>query len=305
MTKKLEDLVHQVAQELDADLILYEGGIDASGYRQISDICESKSRTNAILFISTFGGSADAGFRIARALQHTYGGFRAVIAGTCKSAGTLVCIGAAGLVMADRSELGPLDVQVQKKDELFDYGSGLDLFEALSNLRQEALGAFRTYLIDLRTGGRLGTKPASEIASELVTGLFAPIYGQIDPIRLGEMQRAMAIAIAYGERLNETSRNLKPNALAELVSGYPSHGFVIDRKEARRLFKNVERPVGDLATLCDILLKAEMGRSSERVCVTHLNRELSKEKVDGGVIEATTTAADSGTSNATGTPQVE
>jgi hypothetical protein len=59
---------------------------------------------------------------------------------------------------------------------------------------------------------------------------------------LGEHQRAIQIGMDYGERLNLKSNSLKSEALAKLVSNYPSHSFVIDRKEARELFQSVKSP---------------------------------------------------------------
>ena len=40
------------------------------------------------------------------------------------------------------------------------------------------------------------------------------------------------------------AESLKPNALVRLVGSYPSHGFVIDRKEAADLFTDVVAPEG-------------------------------------------------------------
>jgi hypothetical protein len=78
-----------------------------------------------------------------------------------------------------------------------------------------------------------------------------PIYSQIDPMRLGEVQRAMMIAYHYGERL--AKGNLKEDSLAVLVSGYPSHGSVIDRDEARNLFKSVRPPTKDEGKIYEYL----------------------------------------------------
>jgi hypothetical protein len=76
-----------------------------------------------------------------------------------------------------------------------------------------------------------------------LVGLFSPVYAQIDPVKLGEIQRAIAIAQAYGIRLNNAyDRNLLEGGLEHLIVGYPSHGFVIDRKEAKALFRRVRHP---------------------------------------------------------------
>ena len=53
------------------------------------------------------------------------------------------------------------------------------------------------------------------------------------------MHRTMQITAEYGKRLNGYGNNLKNRALSFLVGGYPDHGFVIDRKEAKLHFKKV------------------------------------------------------------------
>jgi hypothetical protein len=40
--------------------------------------------------------------------------------------------------------------------------------------------------------------------------------------------------------LDVYAKNLKSGALERMVADYPSHGFVIDRKEAKTLFNNVK-----------------------------------------------------------------
>jgi hypothetical protein len=229
------------------DFITYAGPIDFNGYHMVCDVLRSKKSDRVILVLATPGGDPHAGFRIARALQHTYDKFDALVTRSCKSAGTLIVIGASKLYLDDMSELGPLDIQVKKGDELIGRNSGLDIFQAVNYLQLQSIAAFRSYLLQLTREDGLSTRVASEIAAGITTGLFQPIAGQIDPIKLAEMQRATEIAFEYGNRLNEKSNNLRSIGLAKLVTSYPSHNFVIDRKEAKTIFTNVERPEGMLA----------------------------------------------------------
>lgn len=231
------------------DVITYSGEINLRGYESICNVLAQKQSDTALLVLSTPGGDPHAGFRIARALQHKYENFDALVPRVCKSAGTLIVIGAKRLLLDDMSELGPLDVQVKKSDEVIGRNSGLDILQAVTYLQSQAMTAFRGYLLELTRDAGLSTRVASDIASKLTTGLYEPVFAQVDPMKLAEMQRAMEIAFAYGDRLNEKSNNLKSGGLARLVTGYPSHGFVIDRKEARSIFVDVQKPDGMVSEL--------------------------------------------------------
>ena len=229
------------------DVISYSGEINTRGYEAICNVLEKRKSETVLLVLATPGGDPHAGFRIARALQHTYGKFDALIPRYCKSAGTLILTGASRLFLDDMSELGPLDIQVKKGDELQGRNSGLDIFQAVNYLKAETLLAFQQCLVGLTREHGLSTKVASDISANLTSGLFNPIAAQIDPIKLAEMQRATEIAFAYGWRLNEKAGNLREGGMQKLVSGYPSHGFVIDRKEAKSIFIHANAPEGFLA----------------------------------------------------------
>lgn len=271
------------------DVIVYAGEIERAGYEAISDICEKPTSSRVLLALSTYGGDPHAGFRIGRALQHTYDKVAVLVPCECKSAGTLVCISANTLFMDDRSELGPLDIQMRKGDELFQYGSGLDFLQSLSHMQIRAMEHFRTFLVELTGGAGLSTKLGAEIASNLTTGLFGPVYGQIDPVRLGEMQRALEIAHSYGRLLDERADNLKVGGLAKLVTGYCSHSFVIDRREARSIFKNVNPPEQWMHELCQFV--RGLGAAP---------REPIVEKVDSAATEGGQNAGSVQTSNTEG-----
>lgn len=238
----------------DRDMIVYVGDINRGGYNALCDtIHDHKLHNKVSLILITFGGDPNAGFRIARALQHHYEDISIMIPSACKSAGTLVCTGANNLIISDTGELGPLDIQMNKSTELFENTSGLDLPQAFSALEINVKDTLKNTLIDMRMGGKLSTKIAAEIATTLVTGIYAPIYAQIDPLRLGEMHRATMIAHKYGSMLAEKGKNINLQEINSLLLSYPSHGFVIDRKEARNLFKNVKAPdEQELLTLNDV-----------------------------------------------------
>ena len=143
------------------------------------------------------------------------------------------------LAIGDIGELGPLDVQVSIPDELAGRISGLDVLNTLTQIQQHSIVVFQEVLTSLRYGAGISTKLASQLAVEIAVGSARPLYEQVDPTRLSEINRAMQIAFQYGTRLNDYGGNLKEESITKLLIGYPDHGFAIDRKEARALFYNV------------------------------------------------------------------
>ena len=210
-----------------------------------------------MVFMTTFGGNPNAAYRIARAIQCHYklenrtdkGSFERserqfylFVDSLCLSAGTLVALGATHLVLSDYAELGPLDVQLQRPDEPTERDSGLTPSQALTSLERRSISLFNAHFEQLRNSREISltTRTAVENAANITSGLMRSIYGQIDPMRLGEVERLMEIVAQYGNRLGKF--NVKPKTIARLLTGYPSHSFVIDRREARDLFNNVEIP---------------------------------------------------------------
>lgn len=289
-------LAELVAEEADADVYLFAGGMYFPSDREFSQcVRDNKTRKNALLYLSTFGGSADTAYRVARCLQAAYTGkISLLVVEFCKSAGTLLAIGASELVMGDTAELGPLDVQIAKHDTLLERTSGLTPIQSLTTLREETFKYFEKCFVDVvrRSGGRISTRSASHAAVRMTVGLFRPIFGQLDPMKLAEYGRSLLVADDYGQRLNRRFKNLKADALTQLVAGYPSHEFVIDKAEAETLFSAVRSPTELEAALATFLLKEVWdnlsdpeGRRRARVrCLTRVpERPVEKEADDDAV----------------------
>jgi hypothetical protein len=263
------ELFKHLSDSLDADLFVYSGSID----RRLADIFLNEAtlptrRTNVALVLCTFGGDADAAYIIARFLKTAYKKFILYVFGYCKSAGTLIALGADEIVMSHRGELGPLDVQVLKSDELVFRSSGLDIASAIKSLNDQAFETFEKNFLQIikRGGGAITTRTAAEIASSLAVGLISPITDQIDPLRVGEMERAISIAYEYGIRLNTNADRVNT-----LIKNYPTHSFVIDFNEAKGLFEDVRLP-DDTEQLLECVLRSFEGETGE-LCISHPNNE--------------------------------
>ncbi|EAZ4876749.1 SppA protein [Salmonella enterica] len=229
------------------DVYIYTGDIHRDGYLELTNRIKTRKkehglRKDVVICVVTYGGDPNAGYRIGRALQHNYDTVTLLVVGPCKSAGTLIAIAAHKLVIGDMGELGPLDIQLKKNDEIGELSSGLAIMTALDALKDRSISAFNSHLVNIRYENQISTKMSADIATRLTEALIAPMAAQIDPIKLGEHQRAMTIAVTYGQRLSSHVSSLKDGALGKLIAAYPSHGFVIDRKEAKELFQRVERP---------------------------------------------------------------
>lgn len=245
MMDSLQDAIKALKDaEPDRDHILVSAGITRGLHHRVTEEikaarAEKAPKAAATVFLTTNGGDPDGAFRIARCLRHHYsGGFRLVIPSWCKSAGTLIAIAANELAIGDLGELGPLDIQVNKGSELYEQSSGLDLQEALGKVTAHVWDTFSNFLQEIHALG-LNTNISTKIATQVSNAISTPILAQIDPLRLGELQRAMRIAHEYGTRLDSYSHNLKEDGLNRLIQGYPSHSFVIDRKEAKEIFHRV------------------------------------------------------------------
>ncbi len=225
----------------DRDLFLYSGGIYPQPANQLvlSVLQRNPRKKNVSLLLTTYGGDAHQAYRLARLFRRLYKSFRVVVFGPCRSAGTLIAVGANALSFGVIGELGPLDVQLPKPDEIVLQSSGLDALEALAMLREAAFDAFESYMVEIvnKSSGRVSTKTACDISAQLVIGLFQPISQQIDPHKLSEVNRMMKIAKDYGERLG--TPNLKTGQLDHLIEDYPSHGYIIDHEEAGDIFDKV------------------------------------------------------------------
>ena len=281
--ERVAQAARAAADERDADVILYNGATYRAGADLLIDRTVAlRRRPNALLLLVTPGGNADAAYRIARWLQRKYRRLTLYVSGYCKSAGTLIAVGAHELVMSERGELGPLDVQMSKRDELSESQSGLDVPATLMALQDHALDTFMSTLLEIKIGseGTVSLPMATEIATAMVAGLYAPLYGQINPIQIGEAIRAMDIAYYYGERLLEVGKNIKIEQLARIVFGYPSHSFVIDRNEASYLFCCVRNPTEKESHLADLLGISALYPINEDDTALPLIQVLSPEPAD-------------------------
>ncbi|NVK15961.1 MAG: hypothetical protein HWE35_17450 [Rhodobacteraceae bacterium] len=250
-----------------ADVLQYSGpmrrGLDLEFIEFVAKNIESD---DLILVFTTNGGDPDAAYKIGRYLQHRYASFKVLIPGLCKSAGTLMAVAADELIFCPYGELGPLDIQMSKTDDIAGMESGLNISEAFTTLESRARETFNTLVIDIiaNSGGVISFHTASHSASEIVSSIYGPVFSKIDPEEVGSRTRAMRIGEDYGVRLNNRFQNLREDKLPWLSQSYSSHGFVIDMNEARVLFRNVREASEPEKILVDTLGNSARISGNER-----------------------------------------
>lgn len=255
VAKELASAADEVAEKFDARVFVYSGAIDREGYGALIESMatseDSVARDNAFLLLTTNGGDADVAYQIARLFQNGFEEFHLCVPTVCKSAGTLIALGASEIIMWDVSELGPLDVQLVRRDEIGERRSGLAIRTAFAGLADETLKVYEKVMlaITIKSGNAVSFEVASNIAAKIATGVMEPVYARIDPEQFGLDLRDLEVASAYGESLVEKGKNATRDSVRKLVEGYPSHEFIIDKLDARKLFTNVSEPTREVVDL--------------------------------------------------------
>ncbi len=230
------------------DIFLFNAAIELGNIDYFLNYVECyKKHSECIIYFTTSGGDINAAYKMGRYFQENYDNFTLCIYGHCKSAGTLVALGANDIIMGKFGEFGPLDVQVFNKDEFLNRTSGLAIQQSLDSISDKTFRLFEKIFVELRekSGGNITTQTASKIAKEMSIGLYSPITEKVDYERFGELQRALDVVLYYGFRLG-----VKEDIVKHLAMNYPCHSFVIDIFEAKGLFSNVREPDNN-----DIFLK--------------------------------------------------
>ncbi len=292
----MNKILQEISESKKIDVYFFAGPIYQPYDNQFAQSCKEPKNKNAMLMIATRGGDSNVAYRIARQLQRCYESYTIFICDICKSAGTLITLGAREIIMADNAEIGPLDVQLQKPDEPGERSSGLEISNTISRLQTHAFEMFEDYFYRLRyrTNFQITTKSATEIAAKITVGLFEPIYAQLDPMRLGEIDRAIRVAFEYGNRIK--TDNLKTDTIGKLISEYPDHSFVIDFKEASELFNKVRKPDKIEAELAEKIKFAveEHLKNSKTIAINLTKTYIDINDKQGGVKDATSNGQNDG-----------
>lgn len=176
-------------------------------YSAISDV---DSKKNILLVLQSRGGSVEPAYLLSKACkQFAKDKFISAVPRRAKSAATLICMGADEIHLGQMSQLGPIDLQINRLP-------ASSLLNGLNKI-SELVCAY----------------PAS---SEMWSKYLSQ---NLSMRQLGHLERLGESTAQYAERLlrGKTLPNAQtPNTLANhFVNHYKDHSFVIDLEEASSL----------------------------------------------------------------------
>ena len=189
------------------------------------------------LLIDSPGGVGETAYRISSLLRRECGEFTAIVPRCAKSAGTLLALGAKQIILGPDAELGPLDAQFADYDVQEDQVSALDTVQAIEQLEDNASELAIKMLVKLKKKTRKRYGLLMQEAINFSAKITSPLFEKIDAIQFSRQSRMLKEAQVYAERLLQPQFNqAEAAAIAEdLVTKFPTHEFVIDLEEAKRV----------------------------------------------------------------------
>ena len=206
------------------------------------------------LVIHSGGGSIHAAYQIVGLLRFHAARIYACVPFYAKSAATLLCLGADRIFVDELAQLGPLDAQIYEEERSGkgEFTSALNPFKTLEQLQKFSLDTLDSAVKMLVIQSGMSLDECLKYAIDFVQGTTGPLFTQLDPKKLGEYSRELAVGSEYGERLlrrfgSSWDDEKRAKILEKLVHGYPSHEYIIDYHELKEvgfdvnLFSDSER----------------------------------------------------------------
>lgn len=195
------------------------------------------------ILLHSGGGHPEIAFTVMKFFRRRFDEVNVLVPLLAKSSATLMCLGADHIYTGELADLGPIDIQL---DDSYEHGqksfSPLDEFKSMEFLRELSIEWMDYYANVMHAQYGISLKQGLKDSVPLVTGLMGPIFGQIDPIKMGGYRRAIAIGEEYAERMLQLVGNqASAKIIRQMVWEYPSHDFSIDFEEAQSLGLPVQR----------------------------------------------------------------
>lgn len=215
---------------------------------EMGGVCSERVKDSTVdIWLDSPGGDAHAAYKFALFLMAKFETINFVVMDYAKSAATLLTFTADKLFMSSCAELGPLDMQHVREGDM-QMQSALSTADAMEFLFGHAFENAFLSGAQILQGTRLSREKSITHMLNFSAALFRPLIEQLDPVAIHAAASGLEVTVEYGSRIlgakqpDRSRQELK--AIANLfVREYPTHGFIIDRKEARDVLR---LPVHDI-----------------------------------------------------------
>jgi hypothetical protein len=248
--EKTQKILRQIEGKLGEPFITYwnspDGSICSTDISGLFGILRSLGKVRRLsLFIKSDGGSVEASLRLVHLLRQFVDRLTALVPLECASAATMLALGADRILMGPLAQLSAIDTS---------------LTHDLSPIDRDN-NRVRVSQDELQRVVRLWQREAGKDASNPYQSLFTYVH----PLVIGAVDRSSALSTKLCVEI--LSYHLKDRKKAQRISNvlnseYPSHGYPITLREARRIGLKAEALGEDVNQMLFELneIYAEMGQ---------------------------------------------
>ncbi len=247
-----QEILSKIEKRMGMPILSYWNSNDGSVcYHDVNAIYESlqsiEKQKEIGLFIKSGGGSGQASLRIINLLRQYCDKVTALIPLECASAATMIAIGADEILMGPLSYLTAVDTSLRHQ----------------LSPRDSQNRAVSVSLDGVNRVVKLWNKESTSKSSNPYEALFQHIH----PLVIGAIDRSESLSLRICHEI--MSYHIKDTQKIEeistqLNSGYPSHGYPITLKEAKRIGLNAHKLDDDINKLLLDLnqMYSEMGQTA-------------------------------------------
>jgi hypothetical protein len=193
----------------------------------VKELKDSKVQ-KAYLLVNSPGGSMDSSYKIARAIRKCFKEITTFVPHIAASGGTLLALTGNTIVMGPMSHITPLDVQIPYKGTSISAATFMRFFARASQWFEKMTPDEAPY-------------PQKALSDNL------------DPFLMEEWSGLMDTALDYvGEILGLAGYEKNMQIAQQLVTAFPSHGYVITAEKAKDIGLNVKES-SELQRIWDVM----------------------------------------------------
>lgn len=239
---------------------------------RLRQLLSTKKFPELDVLIHSGGGDINSAFKIVELLRLHAEKVYACVPIAAKSAATLICLGCDVICIDELGELGPLDTQIleEKKGGKAEFASALNPFKTLEQLQKFSLETFDIGVKMVAARSGLDLDECIKHSIDFVGVTTGPLFSKLDPEKLGEYSRALAVGKDYAERIIRRYKRWEPQKTQDLVErlvhGYPSHDYIIDYHELREMGLDVQMLSTQEMDACNAFIQKLLG-DGDQICL--------------------------------------